>query len=164
MKYITIHWTAGCSYEPSRFEKQFYHAIIDGNGVAHPGYFKPEANMSPLKRGKYAAHCGSGNTDNIGVAFCGMGDYKGPANIGKYPLTQRQLEAGLKFIAELCLKYDIAVTPKTVFTHYEFGKAHPKTTSRGKIDINYLPWEPQLKASEVGDYIRNKIQWYINRM
>lgn len=63
-----------------------------------------------------------------------------------------------------CKQYNIAVTPDTVLTHYEFGKKHPKTTSYGKPDISYLHPYPELKPAEIGDYIRNKVKWYLSKI
>ena len=69
----------------------------------------------------------------------------------------------MKLCADLCLKYNIPITPKTVFTHYEFGKAHPKTSSAGKIDITFIPPYPDIKADDCGCFIRTKILWYVKR-
>lgn len=78
----------------------------------------------------------------------------------KYPLTQKQVEAMCSKVAKLCSLYGITVSEKTVFTHYEFGQSHPKTSSYGKIDFTYLPYLPNLSKERIGDYLRNKIQWY----
>ena len=78
----------------------------------------------------------------------------------KYPLTQKQVEAMCSKVAKLCSLYGITVSEKTVFTHYEFGQSHPKTSSYGKIDFTYLPYLPNLQKERIGDYLRNKILWY----
>ena len=49
-------------------------------------------------------------------------------------------------------------------THYEFGLKNPKTTSKGKIDIIYLPPYPTIKKENIGDFIRNKIKWYSSHL
>ena len=72
--------------------------------------------------------------------------------------------ATFKLVAELCKKYNIPVTPKTVLTHYEFGQANPKTSSYGKIDIIYLHAYPQIQKEAMGDFIRNKVIWYLSKM
>jgi hypothetical protein len=90
-----------------------------------------------------------------------MAGYQGAGKVGAYPLTQKQCEASWAWIARLCLEHGIAVTPETVFTHYEFGKLHPDSDSAGKIDITHLPHQPNLKPDEIGDYIRQKVRWYI---
>lgn len=96
--------------------------------------------------------------------MCGMYGYNGKPNSTKYPLRAVQVEAMFKLVAELSKKYKIPITPDTVMTHYEFGKKHPKTSSAGKIDIVYLPPYPKVKKDEVGDFIRNKVKWYLSKI
>lgn len=162
MKRIIIHWTAG-SYKPNEHEKECYHFLVDDLGKIYEGTCKPEDNEN-CNDGKYAPHTGGGNTGSIGVALCGMNGFKNRENVGKYPLTKIQCETAFNLIAKLCKKYGILVTNKTVMTHYEFGLAKPKTSSGGKIDIIYLPCYPTVRQSEIGDYIRNKVRWYYNRL
>jgi hypothetical protein len=163
MKRIIIHWTAG-NYNPNEHEKSCYHFLIDSKGKVYAGTHKPEDNEN-CNDGNYAAHTGGGNTGSIGVAMCGMFNYKqGIADSTPYPLTATQFEACMKKVAQLCKQYNIAITPQTVMTHYEFGIKNPKTTSAGKIDIIYLPHQPQVTSGEVGNYIRNKALWYYQRL
>ena len=49
-------------------------------------------------------------------------------------------------------------------THYEFGLKNQSTSSRGKIDIIFLPPYPDVKTSEIGDFIRNKVKWYLTHL
>lgn len=161
MKRIIIHWTAG-TYFPTDYEKEHYHFLVDKNGEIYSGKFKPEDNEN-CKIGKYAAHTGGGNTGSIGVAICAMAGFKNLRNVGKYPILKKQFERTMEFCAKLCRKYKIQVTPQTVFTHYEFGVNHPKTTSYGKIDIIYLPPYSWVKKEEMGSFIRTKIKWYLQR-
>jgi hypothetical protein len=160
LKYIVFHWTAG-TYEATTFEKQFYHFLIDGDGQVHKGYYPMSANIPPLKIGQYAAHCGGGNSYAIGLGLCGMSGYKGPHSLGKYPLKRVTFEAACKQAAMLCKLENIPITPETVFTHYEYGKRKPNTTSAGKIDITFLPWDTGVHKDKVGDYIRDKVRWYL---
>lgn len=163
MKRIIIHWTAG-NLNPSAYEKRCYHYLIGSNGRPVCGLYRPEDNED-CNDGFYAAHTGGGNTGSIGVAMCGMYvPNKTPVQKTQYPLTKIQCEACFKLCAELCKKYNIPVSADTVLTHYEFGKAHPNTKSAGKIDIIYLPPYPDVKANEVGNFIRNKVTWYLQRI
>lgn len=155
---IIIHWTAG-TYIPNDVDRSHYHFLITGAGKIENGKFKPEDNLN-CKDGKYAEHTGGGNTGSIGIAFCGMLGFKNKDNVGSFPLQQIQLEAGYKFIAELCKKYKIPITPQSIMTHMEFGLAHPKTTSSGKIDICFIPYNPSLHPMQIGNYIRGKVNWY----
>ena len=158
MKRIIIHWTAGV-YTPNATDIEHYHYLVTSTGEIKTGKYKPEDNEN-VNDGKYAQHCGGGNTGSIGVAMCGMYGYKNRTSIGKYTLTKKQCEATFKLCADLCKKYNIKITPQTVMTHYEFGLAHPKTSSYGKIDITFLPPYPWVTQSEIGNFIRSKIKWY----
>lgn len=163
MKRIIIHWTAG-TYQPNNIDFEHYHKLINGQGLVIDGKYKPEDNENCYD-GKYTQHTGGGNTGSIGVAMCGM--YvpdKIPVKQTEYPLTKVQCERCFKLIAELAKKYNIAITPQTVMTHYEFGKKNPKTTSAGKIDIIYLPPYPWVVPKDVGNFIRSKVRWYLQQL
>ena len=127
------------------------------------GVYKPEDNEN-CNDGRYAQHTGGGNTGAIGVSMCGMAGFTSPNNVGRYPLTRKQVESMFYFCAKLCKKYNIAITPQTVMTHYEFGQKNPKTTSFGKIDIVYLPPFPNVARDKIGDFIRDKIRWYYDKV
>lgn len=159
MKRIIIHWTAGGPV-PNSHEKECYHFLIDSLGNIKNGKFKPEANLD-CRNGLYAAHTGGGNTGSIGVALCGMLNFKDKNNIGNYPITRVQFEAAMNLCAQLAKKYQIPVKSTNVMTHYEFGKMHPSSTSSGKIDITFLPPFPWLEKDEIGKFIRSKIKWYM---
>lgn len=148
-KNIVLHWTAG-NYKPSGTDIQHYHYIIDGDGGIKMGCYSPEDNLN-CQDGKYAAHCGGGNTGRIGIAICCRKDINTP------PL-KKQVEAMCKLAAQLCYIYNLK--PKDCITHAEFGKKHPNTSSAGKIDINSLPYIGLRTVEEVGSYLRNKINWY----
>ncbi len=159
---ICLHWSAGASC-PCEVDLKAYHFVVDALGKIHQGHFKPGDNMNCYD-GKYAKHCGGGNTGCVGLSALGMAGFNLKDKETKYPLTKIQVEAFCKLAAELCIKYGIQVTPETVFTHYEFGLNHPKTTSYGKIDFTYLTFLPNLAKDKIGDYLRNKISWYITQI
>lgn len=163
MKRIIIHWTAG-TYQPNTTDFEHYHYLINGDGLVIKGKYTPADNEN-VNDGKYAQHTGGGNTGSIGIAMCGMADYSPKKGIvsTKYPLKKVQCERCFKLIAELSKKYNIPITPQNVMTHYEFGKAHPNTSSAGKIDIITLP--PYLVLTDkIGDFIRNKARWYLKQV
>lgn len=151
--------TAGTN-QPNNTDFQHYHYLINGNGLLTHGKYKPEDNLN-CQDGKYAAHTEMGNTGSIGISLCGMYVPNGvPVQKTKYPLTKIQCERCFKLIAELCKKYNIPITPITVLTHYEFDCNRGKKGR--KIDITFLPYEPNLKSDEIGDFIREKAKWYLN--
>lgn len=168
MKRIIIHWTAG-RLQPNATDYQHYHYLINGDGIVIKGKFPVSANekckTDARNNALYAAHCGGGNTGSIGVAMCGMYTPKN-TDFRNSPdaLTKKQCESCFSLIAELCKAYNIPIEKNTVLTHYEFGLSHPKTSSAGKIDIVYLPPYPEIKSSEIGDFIRNKAKWYLNKI
>lgn len=162
MKKIIIHWTAG-AYTPNSTDLKHYHYLIDKNGRTNYGIYKPEDNEN-CNDGKYAAHTGGGNTGAIGIALCGMYGFTSVSKIGSYPVTKVQCEALFSFVAKLAKKYGIKIDSDHIMTHYEFGLKNPKTTSAGKIDIVYLPPYPQIKKQDIGDFIRNKVEWYSKRL
>jgi hypothetical protein len=152
-KNIVLHWTGG-NYTPCSTDLDHYHFVIDAQGGIHKGKYSPRDNQNCID-GKYAAHCGCGNTGRIGIAICCR------KNINTVP-TQRQVEAMCKLAAELCNLYGL--NPKQVITHAEFGLAHPKSSSYGKIDINSIPYAKQEGIEECGSYLRNKVQWYYTKL
>ncbi len=162
MNKIIIHWTAGTGV-PNSVDLKHYHFLIDKYGRINNGIFKPEDNENCYD-GKYAAHTGGGNTGAIGVAMCGMCGYSSPDKIGSYPINKVQCEATFMTVAKLAKKYNINIDDKHIMTHYEFGKNNPKTSSAGKIDIVYLPPYPDVKQNQIGDFIRNKVKWYAQRL
>ena len=163
MKRIILHWTGGTN-QPCSTDYEHYHYLVNGDGVVVKGKYTPEDNLNCYD-GKYAQHTGGGNTGSIGVSMCGMYvPTKTPIQKTKYPLTKKQCESTFKLCAELCKKYGLTITKQTVMTHYEFGKSHPNTSSRGKIDIIYLPPYPEQTTDRIGDFIRNKIRWYYSQL
>ena len=159
---ICLHWTAGAN-KPCNVDLNSYHFVFDKDGKEYAGKYKPEDNLNCYD-GKYAKHCGGGNTGSIGIAMACMFGFRDSNNVGNYPMTSVQFEACTKKVAELCREYNILITPDTVLTHYEFGQKHPKTTSFGKIDIVYLPPFSHVRKEDVGDFIRNKVKWYLGRI
>jgi hypothetical protein len=152
-KNIILHWTGG-SYTPSPVDISHYHYCIDGDGELHIGNYTPEDNLD-CTDGKYAAHCGGGNTGRIGIAICCRKDKQTQP-------TQKQVEAMCKLAAQCCIAYGIKT--QSCITHAEFGQQNPKTSSKGKIDINYLAHAKLYGVKNVGDYLRNKINWYYKRI
>lgn len=152
-KNIIFHWTGG-NYSPCATDLLYYHYLIDGQGNVKIGKYEPRDNEN-CTDGKYAAHCGGGNTGRIGIAICCRKDINTPP-------TKKQVEAMCKLAAQTCINYSLK--PIQCITHAEFGYQHPKTTSSGKIDINYLPYIGLKGVKEVGDYLRAKTQRYYNQI
>lgn len=164
---IILHWTAG-TYTPNAKELKHYHRLIglDKSGKAYiqKGLCSFEDNDNCYD-GRYAAHCGGGNTRSIGYALCGMLGFVSKYNPGDYPITRKQFELACFEMAQtLKAEGHSSVTPENLFTHHEFGLLNPKTSSAGKIDIIYLPPFPNLAPEEIGHFIRRKVGWYLERV
>ena len=156
MRKIILHWTAG-GHSPNAVDLKAYHFVISGKGEVVKGVFPVEANEAP-KAGKYAAHCLNCNTGSIGVSLAAMaGATEYPFNVGKYPVTQAQVDSLVSFVASLCDKYGIPVTPETVLSHAEVQK-NLGIAQKNKWDITYIPELGRTSAKTVGDFLRQKIK------
>ena len=153
---ICLHWTAGAN-NPNQTDLNAYHYVIDSKGKIYLGTHKPEDNLN-CQDGNYAAHCGGGNTGCIGLSVCGMAGFTTNKKETKYPLTQKQIETLCCLTGYLSLKYGIFISKKSVFTHYEFDRQKKKP--EGKIDITYIHYLPNLQIERIGEYLRNKAEWY----
>lgn len=153
MKRITPHWTAG-SHKVSALDRKHYHFIIDGDGKVHAGDLAPEANLD-TSDGHYAAHTRGANTKNIGIAVAAMaGAVERPFSPGKFPITEKQIDALVGLIADLCDLYEIPVSRHTVLTHAEW-QLTMGVKQRGKWDITWLPGMARPgDPVEVGDRLR----------
>src|SRR5574344_1925435 len=101
---------------------------------------------------------------DLRLLCCGMAGFNLNHKQTKYPITQKQVEAMCSKAAKLCIKYGIQVTAETVFTHYEFDQKRLVNEREGKSDIAYLPYLPNLSREKSGDFLRNKIGWYITQI
>lgn len=158
MKRIILHWTGG-SYAPSASERKHYHILIDGDGGVHRGKLPISANVPPLRSGAYAAHTFKTNSHSIGVSLCAMGGdaRENPFRPGPFPITRAQWEMLAQVSAELCLRYGIPISRKTVLGHGEVQN-NLGITQNGKWDPLALPWDPQRPYIEVGDSLRDRAQ------
>jgi len=160
---IINHWTAG-NFTPCADDLFHYHFLIDVGGRVIPGVFSVKANDN-CKDGEYAAHCGGGNTNRIGIAVCGMKGFVSAKKQGNRKLSKIQIEKLFALNAKMLLDEGWnEATLDNLMTHKEFGDLHPDTSSAGKIDISFLPAYPTIKPDEVGDFIRAKTNWYIKKL
>lgn len=162
---ITLHWTAG-THKVSPLDLRHYHFIYDGEGNEHKGVYDIDNNIPPYTKG-YAAHCSKANAYNIGLSMACMAGFNAFKKNSPYMMTRTQFEAMCSKAAELHLNPKYKVPIQNIKTHFERGiddkSAGKQTDNIGKIDIVYLPFEPNLAALEVGTYIRSKILWYAKK-
>ena len=157
MDRIIIHWTGG-ALRVSALDREHYHFIIDGAGIAVEGDHAPEANLRISGAGGYAAHTLNCNTGSIGVAVAGMlSAREAPFDAGSQPINEVQIEALAQLVANLCRRYSIPVSRATVLTHAEVQPTLG-VRQRGKWDITWLPgMEAAGDPIDVGDVLRAKI-------
>lgn len=155
---IVWHWTAG-KHTPSAYERRRYHFLIDGSGNVVSGAFPVEANVPPLRSGKYAAHTLSLNSHSIGISLAAMSDaQERPFATGPFPITDAQVAALVKLTAQLAKQYDVPVTRQRMLSHAEVQPTLG-VRQRNKWDIMWLPdmaapSDPLL----VGDRLRAMVQ------
>lgn len=156
MRRIICHWTAG-AYAPSENDLSHYHILIDGDGKLHRGTHTIADNES-TGDGDYAAHTKGANSRAIGVSMCCMaGAKEAPFASGDFPMKQVQWEAMIDVVAQLCKKYQIAVTPRTVLGHGEVQKLLD-IKQNGKWDPMRLSFAKTLTKVEVGKKLRTEVQ------
>lgn len=158
LKRVIAHW-AVTTYTASELSKQHYHFIVEGDGRVVAGKFKPEDNIKPVK-GKYAAHTLNCNTGSIGISCAAMAGAESVTDYGEFPITRAQFNSMCRKIAELCKKYGIPVTAKTVLSHAEV-QSNLGIKQRGKWDIAVLPFAGLKTAKSCGDLMRKTVSGFM---
>ncbi len=151
VKYIIGHWTAG-NYKPNKTDLNSYQLLIDNEGKIYPG--KPVGK---------AASTGGMNSITYNISCCG--------GLDRTPLMPTQIEAFYFACAQKLREFNLSV--ENFYTHAEIGlmckdgsitKLLPNnkylSQNIGKIDLTELP-SFKGNPKETGDFIRNKIKWYL---
>jgi N-acetyl-anhydromuramyl-L-alanine amidase AmpD len=150
---IIVHWTAG-QHRASGLDKSRYHILIEGSGVLVRGTPSIAANGIGAS-GPRASHTLNCNTGSIGVSLCCMaGAVERPFSPGKAPMTAAQWQRLPGVLADLCRRYSILATPRTVLSHAEV-QANLGIAQRGKWDIARVVPAPDLVGAQAcGDAMR----------
>ncbi|KRE15676.1 N-acetylmuramoyl-L-alanine amidase [Bosea sp. Root483D1] len=150
---VICHWTAG-QHRASDLDRSHYHILIEGQGGLVRGDSPISANGIG-GTGKRASHTLNCNTGSIGVSLCCMaGAKEQPFDPGKAPMTAVQWERLVRVVADLCRRYGIPVTPRTVLSHAEV-QANLGIKQRGKWDFTRLAFAPSVKGAKAcGDLLR----------
>lgn len=156
MDRIICHWTAG-THKATEFDRGHYHILIEADGNLVRGIPSIKLNEAPAKKG-YAAHTLNCNTGSIGVSLCCMGgSVEAPFMPGKYPMTRAQWGKLTSVVADLCRKYGIKVTDRTVLSHAEV-QHNLGITQKGKWDYTVLAFDLSVKGARAcGDKLRAEV-------
>lgn len=154
IKYVIGHWTGG-NLIPNKLDLTSYQLLIDGEGNVHSG-LKPGCTSST----------GGMNSITYNISCCG--------GLSKSRLTKIQMEKFYKTCAEKLKEHNLTVDK--FYTHAEIGEHCRNGTitellpfnkylsqNIGKIDLTVLP-DITGNACTTGDYIRNKINWYYQKI
>jgi hypothetical protein len=155
---IVFHWTAGQN-KASDLDRSHYHLLIEGDGKHVRGVPSIDLNSLPRSKTGYAQHTLNCNTGFIGVSLCGMaGAIEIPFSAGKQPITRVQWDALANVLAQLCKRYGIKVSRKTVLSHAEV-QTNLGIKQKGKWDIARLPFDASIQgAVAIGDQMRAMVQ------
>lgn len=155
MNRVIVHWSAG-THRASGLDRSHYHILIEGDGKLVRGTPSIDLNDARGVKPGYAAHTLNCNTGSIGVSLCCMaGAVENPFKAGSAPMTREQWAALPGVLADLCRRYSIPVTPKTILSHAEVqGTLGIK--QKGKWDISRLAFDHDVAGAKAcGDQFRS---------
>jgi len=154
---IIFHWTAG-NHKASGLDRSHYHILIEADGKLVRGTPSIAANGIG-GTGPRASHTLNLNTGSIGVSLCCMaGAIESPFNAGKAPMTAVQWKTLADVLADLCRRYSIAVTPRTVLSHAEVQSALG-VKQKQKWDVSRLAFDLSIKGAKAcGDAMRAMVE------
>ena len=156
MKRVICHWTGG-AHRASSLDRLHYHFLVEADGRIVRGEHSIVDNAS-IAGGDYAAHTKGCNSGSIGISLCCMANaVEAPFRAGAAPMTEMQFQVMAQAVAELCRRYQVPVTPRTVLGHGEV-QVNLGIAQNGKWDPLILPWNPAMPRGEVGRYLRGLVQ------
>lgn len=155
---ICLHWTAGAK-RASEHDKHFYNHLIDFDGTRHDGLYPDAAQCYDTFTMGYAAHVAGANGYTIGISMAGMWDAK-PGKLGTAQLTAAQWHSCVDLNAELCIKYGIVPSTKTIVGHCEVKELWG-IDQGGKWDpfapMKEWTWTHGLTPRQIGDMFRQSV-------
>jgi hypothetical protein len=166
---VIVHWTGG-PHRVTHSDREHYHFVLQdqralgvGEDVHAVRGRYSIADNDNCRDEKYAAHTKGCNTGSVGIAAACMLDAVERVYVGAAPLTRALWEALARATAEVCLRYAIPVTTRTVLQHGEvFGTL--RIPQEGKWDATWLPFEPRHGRRQVCDQFRRKCLWYLREL
>lgn len=160
LRAIWLHWTGGdyATVFPA------YHFCVRGaDEVLVQQTHDLRANMRDLRGATdaaYAAHTAGRNSWAVGLAISAMADAE-PADFGRFPLTEPQVDALCAVAARVAAAYGIALD--AIRTHAEaavddgyFGSGADARWDIARLSPSASPLDPG-EARAVGDALRARI-------
>lgn len=154
---IIFHWTGG-AHRASGLDRSHYHVLIEVDAKLVRGIPSIAANGIG-GTGPRASHTLNCNTGSIGVSLCCMsGAIESPFKAGSAPMSAVQWKTLADVLADLCRRYGIPVTPKTVLSHAEV-QSNLGIKQRGKWDVSRLPFDLSIVGAKAcGDAMRAMVE------
>ena len=153
---VVLHWTGGGTRANS-VALRAYHYVVESDATVEQGVFPVAANMRQITGDSYAAHTGGWNSYRVGLSAAGMRGYAGRNEPGDAPLTAPQIRRLCELAAYSLSLNDLdPLNPAYLCTHLEVWTIHrvKGTRNHQKLDIEYLPFRPEIPRSEVGPFLR----------
>jgi hypothetical protein len=158
---FVLHWSGG-RHLSNAVDRRAYNALVEWRGAEGARIIEGDHGLTsnlrlPLVSGRYAQHTGGFNSGRIGLAFCGEFN-------AENGLVEAQVLAGLRFVAECCLEWDLnPMRADTLCSHFEAWTIHGVrgTQNHVKPDIRRLRFRPTLTESQVGEWIRDTAAGYL---
>lgn len=153
---VVLHWSGG-GPTANDADLAAYHFIVEHDGRVRVGRWGVHANMRKVGGEEYAQHTGGFNSYRVGIAAAGMKDYISPPEPGSCPINEIQIRR-MAELAGYFLSFNQLdpLDPVRLCTHREVWTLHSIKGQRNhlKRDIEFLPFRPDLRPHEVGDYLR----------
>lgn len=154
---VVWHWTAG-GPRANTTDLAAYHLVVESDATVRQGKHPVAANMRKLSTtDAHAAHTGGWNSYRVGLAAAGMRGYRSPSAPGDAPLTEVQVRRMCELAAHFLALADLdPMDPAHACTHREVWTIHGIRGDRNhqKLDIEHLPFRPNLSREQVGPYLR----------
>lgn len=153
---LVLHWTGG-AMRANSVDLGAYHFVVEHDATVRAGRWSVAANMRQVGGDEYAMHTGGFNSFRIGLSAAGMKDYVSRTDPGAALITEEQVRRMVEVAAYfISLAGHDPLDPRRLCTHREVWTLHSIKGKQNhlKKDIEFLPFRPDLKKDEVGDYLR----------
>lgn len=156
---VVWHWTGGAG-RANAVDLAAYHYVVEVDGTVRAGKHPVASNMRRVGGSNYAAHVGGWNSYRAGLAAAGMRGYQSRAKPGTAPLSFLQIRRLLELTAHFTRTFALdPLNPREHCTHLEVWTLNGVRGAQNdrKLDIEHLPFRPELPRHEVGFWLRSEL-------